>query len=436
MKNKNGKEYIILVLFATMYGITVSVLCGIGFLTSIVSSILLFFAFYKNLSNYKNKNLFIVFLFIFLAHLVLIMYNSVHRDLPFTNVDWRNFDVYAKTAIYKSTGFFDVYSNSVDLFSAIVAYLYMIFEVNITIIYFFILPLAYLSSDILHKILLKMNLSKKHAEFFSLILLLYPVNFIFSISVLREIPIQFLTLFSFYHFLNYLHDNNKKVNLVFAIVLILLACMMHSGMIGVFISYLYVIFQNMIYASKRVKFFRPSVIVITLLILLLLSTTSIWGNISSRFRGLANTNDVVSTMNFQNDYLEANTQYVTEVPDSFMGIVLTIPYRYIMFTLSPFPWQIYNFQTLISLILDGLLRYIIVYNIIMILKNINKYDFDSKKIIIILIIMIVATNLIFCLGVSNYGAAMRHRTKILPLELLLIALGRENKQLWKKKKYQ
>ena len=88
--------------------------------------------------------------------------------------------------------------------------------------------------------------------------------------------------------------------------------------------------------------------------------------------------------------------------------------------MSPFPWQVYDFETIISLFVDGFLRYIIIYFLIKIFLSIKKESSRDKNIIVSLFLIIIITNIIFSLGVNNYGQAMRHRTKTLPVEIVLI----------------
>lgn len=422
------KQVIYVSLIAIIYAIIVSYIIGLRFSGVLLASFLIFFAYFKNIKNFDRNN-FIIYSLIFLVDLVLVIYNSKYRNLPFTNIDWHNFDNFAKNLLLSSNGnIFKIFINAIDLFTALVTIIYKFFGTNITMIYFYILPFSFILSNYLYKIVYKITNDVKIAQRYSLIILLYPANFIFSLSVLREIPIQCLTIMSFYYFLSYLKDD-KMTNLIKSLVFIFLATLMHSGMIGILIIYVYIIVQKKFY--NEYKIFRPWILFITAVLMFGLSFTSLWQPITKRFINIDSTSDVLKTVNYQNDYLIANTQYINNNSSSFFELILTVPYRMIMFSMSPFPWQIFNFSTLLSLLLDGVFRYYIVINCIIIFKNRHKFEHESKNIILIIALILIISDFLFGLGCNNYGQAMRHRTKLLSFELILLSM-KKRKDIYEK----
>lgn len=421
-------KIIFIFLLVLLYSYAVSVINSVSFFPVLIAVALLFFIVFLNVKKFKERKYLVIYIILFLIQLLLIVYNSVHRDLPFTNVDWYNYDMFAKDALSKSSNFLQIFDNAIDLFTAIVAVMYKLFGSNITLIYFYILPLSHLSFYYMNKCVYKLTGSYKYSTIASIILLIYPINFIFSMSVLREIPIQCLVLISFSSFLNFF-DNKNIFEFIKTLIFSIFAAMMHSGMIGIVIVYLYVFIQKMF--SKKVKMFSLPVLLLTLCCIVMFSFLPLFNKATSRFNNISSADKLVEVMRDQNEYLDANTKYIQDIPDSFVQLILTIPYRILMFVISPLPWQVYSFSTILSLVLDGFLRYYIVYMVYKSFKSRKKRDKKYNHIVITILMCILLCDLIFSLGVNNYGQAMRHRTKLLPLEIILIIYyksGEENEK--------
>jgi len=102
-------------------------------------------------------------------------------------------------------------------------------------------------------------------------------------------------------------------------------------------------------------------------------------------------------------------------PDFFNNnnVFILLPIKIIYFLFSPFLWDISSPKHLIGIV-DSFLYFYLCFNIS---KNSNVLFKSplSKILIIILIPMII----FLTLSTSNFGTAIRHRLKILPLLLLL-----------------
>ena len=91
-----------------------------------------------------------------------------------------------------------------------------------------------------------------------------------------------------------------------------------------------------------------------------------------------------------------------------------LPSRFVYFLYSPFPWDIKKTTHLFGLF-DGFLYLLL--SIFIVLNRKAIFKDPSLKIIFIIILLYL---IIFSLGVSNFGAGLRHRTKFV-LELILLA---------------
>ena len=423
----NGKVREILLVFGmffavTIYAVIASRLADVSFfsiLPASVSIFVAFFAYFKDCaSNGKYQFLCILLLAI---DLILIVYNSVNRNLPFTNVDWLGFDGYAKDALSRSDGIFEIFGNSMDFFTACMAIIYKMFGANVTIVYFYILPLSFVLAHYLYKTIFLITNSRKRSILFSVAALLMPVNFIFSLSVLREIPIQCVSVISLYYFINYMIGKNRK-GLIRAFLFAALAALMHSGMIAILLVYLYVLAQKKMF--KNVKMIRISTFIFAGALVLLMSLP-IFSSLIKRFDIGSGLDGITESVNTQNSHLvtlNATTNYVNDVPTDMLGLISSLPYRIIMFVISPLPWQINNISTLIAFFADAIFRYYIVFRVVRIMFSLSKYSAENREIIETVFMAVVLFDLIFCLGTTNYGTAMRHRAKMLPFELVLLSI--------------
>lgn len=417
MKKKNILKIILIVM---VYSFIASVVNECTYMSMIFFSAMIFASFLFTIKNYENKSLKILNIIVFIAFLILVIYNSRYKSLPFTSADWANFDYFATSAI--AEGGFLLFS-AVDLFTGIIATLYTIFGADINMIFFFSLPFTYLTTNYLYKTVYMISSNKSKAELVSSIYIITPLIFIFSLSVLRETAIEFFVIFSFYNFYKY-YKNNFKKNLVVALISAAIASMMHSGMIILIFVYLYAACQR-----KKFKIFNLKAIFLVLLIFVIVYNTPIYQQIASRFYWITLEN-LVYEVNRWNQYISASRSYISTVSDTLLGLIADIPYRFFMFSTSPYPWQIYDRNTIIVMIFDGTIRWFIAICVIIIFKNIYKKKYVLKDLNIIKIILLIMFmfNLIFCYGTSNYDTAMRHRTKIYPIELVLISCFIFNKK--------
>jgi len=102
---------------------------------------------------------------------------------------------------------------------------------------------------------------------------------------------------------------------------------------------------------------------------------------------------------------------------------IKIPVRYVTFIFSPFvPWLVRSIWHSVGLI-DAFL-YLWMFYLLYKYKRIFKFNETAKAILI----MILLTILVFSLGVTNVGTAIRHRAKIAPL-LIILASGMNKQQL-------
>ena len=98
-----------------------------------------------------------------------------------------------------------------------------------------------------------------------------------------------------------------------------------------------------------------------------------------------------------------------------IDIIYKIALRVLYFLFSPFPWDVEKLTHLIGM-LDGFLYMFFVYLILSNIKIIWKDPFLR-----IILIILTFYFIMFALGVSNFGAGLRHRTKFVIMMVLLVS---------------
>lgn len=413
---------------AITYTTIVCAIIDTPFISILLASTLTFALFIHNVKLFKNRKYAYIFIGITILKLILLILNAKYKFPLMAGVDWINYDTYARDAINGNETIIEIFNGSIDLFVFLMAMIYKIFGANVEQIYFYIFPLSLLLVRYIHKTASLLTAKRGVADKAALLMTAWPVDIIFSIALLREMPIQLLMIASFYNFVKYYHYK-KTISLVLAFILIFMATLMHSGMIGIFLVYLYALLQQKMY--KRVKIVKIGALIVVSIAAIILTFTPIWESMSKRFATTNTESGVITALENQEKYLgDAATNYVQAPPQDILGVVTSIPYRFTMFALAPLPWQVHDLGTLISFTLDGTLQIGIIYLIIRIYRNRGNFARKKKDMGIVITMCIIVTYLIFSLGTTNYGTAMRHRTKVLPLVIVLIStfeVGRRRK---------
>ena len=91
-----------------------------------------------------------------------------------------------------------------------------------------------------------------------------------------------------------------------------------------------------------------------------------------------------------------------------------------MFALSPLPWQATTLGTAIAVLIEGLPRLFMLYMLAICYFRCRTGAPRRDALLIGLLVTIVVTYVVFSLGVSTYGTAIRHRAKLFPVEIILV----------------
>lgn len=401
-----------------LFSYFISIITNSALYSTFFSLSLIFIAIIFNLRKFISKKLIFIYLLIILVKIAFLIYQATNKNLPLGGVDWIYYHNFGEELLSLSNG--DLLSlitlGNYDLFTRITAFIYFLFGVNPEQMYFYVFLSSLIVFNYIYLTSIEILNDKKKAQIIALLYLIWPIEFIHSITFLREMPIQLLFIMSIYYFVRFIKYRRIKY-VIFAIVLISLAAMMHSGMIGVLLTYIFIL---IISSKKRgIDSFNPIKFLIFILIVTTFLQSPISKPLTGKFGGVNSVNDVVENK-FRDSGLDATTNYINHIPESTGGLILQFPYLFSMYSLSPLPWQVKNFSTLLAFFIEGIPRLFIVY---MLIKYFIKYKPKTpkeKQLKMTFMILILLTYLIFSLGTKSYGTAMRHRAKIFPLEIILV----------------
>lgn len=262
------------------------------------------------------------------------------------------------------------------------------------------------------------NGNKKSAINGVIILSVFPIDILYSSVLLREQTIIMFMILSFLFLLRYI-KNGVFFEFLISVLFHSLGVLFHSGILFLLAVHLYVL----IFYKKRIKVIRYKV----------LKTVSlgffgiILFNLLGRLPKFAFMKDI-----FNIEYLNhvvvgrflastgtGRTAYLMNLmPSNLMEFVLYLPIRIAYFLFAPFIWMLGGAGDLFVL-LDGFFYLIL---IILAFKRLKILENKIKKAIILYFFAFVV---VFGIGTTNYGTAMRHRHKILWLITAVAVLPRK-----------
>lgn len=406
-------------LFVIVCSISLAQLRDISVLSIGIEISIIFFLFLKILKITPRKYA-IIYLVLFFIHFILVVYQSTHGDLPMSGNDWSVFDSNAKVILDNANNFFQILSppstlaNRGDYFERIVAIVYYFLGEQSFYIYYLSFIFSQIVFIYIYKLVFFITNIKKLSYISSIIFYLWPMEIIYSVSYLREMTIQCFFVISLYYFLKGIKQYNKN-KIGIGLIISFFVSQMHSGMWGVFFGYIIVLICYV--RSKKKIIITPLKIFLVVIFFTILLISPLWGEVAGR---LAKAEGINSLTSSGGSVLTSvgTTDYIS-APSSSIGVVLQTPIRFILFLISPLPWQVRSLGTVLALLLDGIFRYYIMISIFKVLRNRNKLLEEQRLVLDILIIVWIITTLIFCWGTNNYGTAMRHRLKIFPLEIII-----------------
>lgn len=243
---------------------------------------------------------------------------------------------------------------------------------------------------------------------------------VMSSIFLREMYITFFVVASLYFFIKWF-KLGKIIFMLTSILMIPLASLFHSGVVGILIGYSFAF----LFYCREESGFRFTVRTLFAFLFILLISSVIFTQYEDIFLGkfskVENIEDVIDTANDR----RGDSAYLTGLTiNNPIQLVLFGPIKAFYFLTAPLPMNWRGLFDVITFFTDSILYLGVLFYFV---KN-RKYFKTNRALIFTLLITITSVSLIFGIGIANAGTALRHRHKILPLILLFLAVMMDSKQ--------
>jgi hypothetical protein len=418
-KNNWINKLITLILFGlivTLFSLKINSDFNGFFILLLVSIVIIFLGAKTN-----NEKLFFVILFALVLRLILAIFQVYIGNLPDSTADAVDFERASWQIANNLINFKSTASSLVLLFlksDGTIRY-----EILISFLYFLALraPLAlaglnllfnYLTIFIVYFTALEIFQNKKIALTSAIITAIFPTIVLYSVITLRESLIMCFFSFSFLMLVKFIKKGNFNF-FILSILSLIGAILFHTGLVTILPLYILCLL------FKKTKIPIQKIEKYTIFIILILIIISIYPFISQKiFIIKTSLSRLPGTLSkYVTVASRGRANYLSNItPKSFFDLIWQTPIRIIYFLFAPFPWQITSKIDLIAFF-DGLLYFILIISSIF---GIKKIWSENTKIGLFSILILLMFLITFGWGVSNYGTAIRHRSKIAWL-LIIIA---------------
>ena len=244
----------------------------------------------------------------------------------------------------------------------------------------------------------------------------------FSGILLREAWIEFFLTLSVYCFVRW-YKSGGLLNIGLCFLSVFLAAYMHDGAIGAIVGYA---IAFVLYSRRRGKetFTLESVLSILVLLVIAVIVVSNLGSLATKFSKIAEQDILESEIN-KNSGGSAYLQWMAGFPFELALLLSPIRMFYLLFSPIPLDWR--GMLDIVVFLVDSSVYLVFVWIIFRRMKiasKLRKY----------LIIGFLSMTLLFSMGTSNSGTAIRHRAKFYPLLVLTYCVAGQDEQRLKIKR--
>lgn len=355
-----------------------------------------------------------VYALILASKLALLVYQIEFKNLPLSGVDWGYYHQFGALLAADTQGDLGkILSSDFDLFTRLTAAVYSVFGADPEQMYFLVFVTSLVTFRYVYGAADILLTNQVAAQRVALLFLVWPNEVVLSVTFLREMPIQMLVAASLYYFLRFWKDR-QPIDVVLALALSLAASLMHSGVIAVPVAYAYLAIRSKDRAGLQVV--RTAVFAVAAFLVL---NSPVAEPFLAKFGDLSEASTRLDLGGAGDAEAVAATTYYLN-PGLGDAPLIQLPYRFTMFALSPLPWQATTPGTALAVLIEGLPRILMVYMLVACFRRCRTGQPSHDVLLVVLLLTIVVTYVIFSLGVSAYGTAMRHRAKLFPLEIILV----------------
>lgn len=353
----------------------------------------------------NDKNVYFVILISLIIRVFLLYFELYGRNiflLPNSGSDTEAFYNYALVRDW----------NQLNGYFYFVKILYKLFNNQRLLFQFVNVIFSVIVDIIILKILKILNVNNKNKLFAMVLLCFLPSNMIISVELLREELMILLNTISLYYFVKW-YVNNKTLNFIISIMFILLSAYFHSSIIVAILSYfiVYVLYdrnQNKLFINRKSLLYLFIILIVALFIY-----RFIFPYVNSYFNSISDLESINKKMSY---YINGGSGYLQNLAynKSYISLIITSPLKFIYFFASPMPWDWRGIADILTFSFSSIFY---IYVFVLFFKNKNRANAFVKSLMLVIIIV----GLIYGMSCFSAGAAMRHREKILPYAIVLIA---------------
>lgn len=374
------------------------------------------FSFLISKEFLRNKKIFFSGLFVLIVHHVIAFTNAYIMETIGAEADAKYF--HKAASLLSNHGHISFMTNGSEFYINFLAFFYRLFG-DSHLLGLELSVLAFFLSMIIMLKLLNLIGQTKHQHVLLLMYSLLPTGLMFTSITLRESwQILFFMLIVYYSV-----KLRKTKNVLFVLPLI---CSMiglsfwHNGFLAVlpFLVFITVLWS---FKSKKKMSVVVNFFVLIIAVLLIMISLRIVGNSSFSQAGTAltsgNTLDYIEKYR-SNSELDSGASYVSSITFSGpIGTLINTPIMFIGYMFTPYPWQIRGVLDIYAFS-ESVFRFILLICSFSVWK---KSEGEEKSIYGFLLIMFILIELVWSLGTSNWGTAMRHH--LVAYGILLIIGG-------------
>lgn len=280
----------------------------------------------------------------------------------------------------------------------------------------------------LRKILFLLDMSMNIRKIVLIVVTFLPFLNNYALILGRESwEFMFVTI-SLYHFVCwYLRVGSPNLRIFLCVMNLLMAILMHAGIIGIFIGY-FIAFLGYDFRTNKLRLTKASYT--GLFFLLMLAGVVLMYSDVFLAKLMAGGN--MEYINYKSTSEKAESAYLTWLEYSSFGMVLLFsPLKMFYFMFSPifFNWR--GINDALAFLFDSTVYIVAVWLIFTRCVENVRYRMLKK----LLVISFFITTFIFSFGTNSAGDAIRHREKCLCIMLIAAALSTQKKSANKVKKY-
>jgi hypothetical protein len=252
----------------------------------------------------------------------------------------------------------------------------------------------------------------------------YPILILYSSLTMREVFITLLLIYSMLHVVLWVKTRKNRYALI-ALMAFFLQIFLHPGMAiagFLFMGLLLLYSIKSSFISLIVSFslnVRQFLVIVSsllfgLILFIYISTTSVIDLVGySGWLTIDKVDGLVDRASIMQTGAASYPSWL--MADSPLQFLLLLIPKLFYFLFSPFPWDISKFSHILGL-LDGMVFIMLFFSIFSHRKYIK-----SNPQALILLVFVVFLSLIFSIAVGNFGTGLRHRSKILPIFIVIVA---------------